>query len=63
MHIDLLVKIGLGVSVAFLTVLLVADSFHIFGVGYFKFHPLTVILEVYTIINLMQIAYEYKPRD
>lgn len=61
-HIDMLVKLGLGVSVAFLTVLLVAESFHIFGAGYFRFHPV-VIFEIYAIINLMQIAYEYDPRD
>lgn len=61
-HIDLLVKLGLGVSVAFLTVLLVAESFHIIGVDYFRFHPV-IIFEIYTIINLMQIAYEYDPRD
>lgn len=60
-HIDILVKLGLGVSVAFLTVLLVAESFHIFGAGYFRFHPV-VVFEIYAIINLMQIAYEYDPR-
>lgn len=61
-HIDILVKLGLGVSVAFLTVLLVAESFHIFGAGYFRFHPV-VVFEIYAIANLMQIAYEYDPRD
>ena len=61
-HIDLLVKLGLGVSVAFLTVLLVAESFHIVGAGYFRFHP-GIIFEVYAIANLMQVAYEYDPRD
>ena len=61
-HIDLLVKLGLGVSVAFLTVLIVAESFHIIGVDYFRFHPV-IIFEIYTAINLMQIAYEYDPRD
>ena len=61
-HIDLLVKLGLGVSVAFLTVLLVAESFHIVGAGYFRFHP-AIIFEIYAIINLMQIAYEYDPQD
>lgn len=61
-HIDLLVKLGLGVSVAFLTVLLVAESFHIIGVDYFRFHPV-IIFEIYTIINLMQIAYEYDPQN
>lgn len=60
-HIDVLVKLGLGVSVAFLTVLLVAESFHILGAGYFRFHTV-VIFEIYAIINLMQIAYEYDPR-
>ena len=61
-HIDLLVKLGLGVSVAFLTVLLVAESFHIVGAGYFRLHPV-VIFEIYAIANLMQIAYEYDPQD
>ena len=61
-HIDLLVKLGLGVSVAFLTVLLVAESFHIVGAGYFRFHPV-VVFEIYAIANLMQIAYEYDPQD
>ena len=61
-HIDLLVKLGLGVSVAFLTVLLVAESFHIVGAGYFRFHPV-IVFEIYAIINLMQIAYEYDPQD
>lgn len=60
-HVDLLVKLGLGVSVAFLTVLLIAESFHVFGIGYFRFHP-AIIFETYTIINLMQIAYEYQPQ-
>ena len=61
-HVDLLVKLGLGVSVAFLTVLLVAESFHIIGIDYFRFHP-AIIFEIYAIINLMQIAYEYDPQD
>ena len=61
-HIDMLVKLGLGISVAFLTVLLVAESFHIFGAGYFRFHPV-VVFEIYAIANLMQIAYEYDPQD
>ena len=61
-HIDLLVKLGLGISVAFLTVLLFAESFHIFGAGYFRFHPV-VVFEIYAIANLMQIAYEYDPQD
>ena len=60
-HVDLLVKLGLGVSVAFLTVLLVAESFHVVGIGYFRFHP-EMIFEIYAILNLMQIAYEYQPR-
>ena len=60
-HVDLLVKLGLGVSVAFLTVLLVAESFHVGGIGYFRFHP-EMIFEIYAIVNLMQIAYEYQPR-
>ena len=61
-HVDLLVKLGLGVSVAFLTVLLVAESFHIIGADYFRFHP-AIVFEIYAIANLMQIAYEYDPRD
>lgn len=61
-HVDLLVKLGLGISVAFLTVLLVAESFHVIGIDYFRFHP-AIIFEIYTIVNLMQIAYEYDPRD
>ena len=61
-HIDILVKLGLGVSVAFLTVLLVAENFHIIGAGYFRFHPV-IVFEIYAIINLMQIAYEYDPQD
>ena len=60
-HVDLLVKLGLSVSVAFLTVLLVAESFHVVGIGYFRFHP-EMIFEIYAILNLMQIAYEYQPR-
>ena len=62
LHIDLLVKLGLGVSVAFLTVLLVAESFHIIGVDYFRFHPV-IIFEIYAIINLMQLAFEYDPQN
>ena len=61
-HVDLLVKLGLGVSVAFLTVLLVAESFHIIGADYFRFHP-AIVFEIYAIANLMQIAYEYDPQD
>lgn len=61
-RVQLIVKVGLGVSVAFLTVLLVAESFHIIGADYFRFHP-AIIFEIYAIINLMQIAYEYDPRD
>lgn len=61
-HIHLLVKLGLGVSVAFLTVLIVAENFHIFGAGYFRFHPV-VVFEIYAIANLMQTAYEYDPQN
>ena len=60
-HVNLLVKLGLGVSVAYLTVLLIAESFHVFGIDYFRFHPI-IIFEIYTIVNLMQIAYEYQPQ-
>lgn len=62
LRIDLLIKVSLGVSVAFLTVLLVAELFHIVGANYFRFHP-AIIFEVYSIANLMQLAYEYEPRD
>ena len=61
-RVQLIIKVGLGVSVAFLTVLLVAESFHIVGAGYFRFHP-AIVFEIYSIANLMQIAYEYDPRD
>lgn len=61
-RVQLIVKVSLGVSVAFLTVLLVAESFHIIGADYFRFHP-AIIFEIYAIINLMQIAYEYDPQD
>lgn len=61
-NIDILVNLGLGISVAFLTVLLVVESFHIFGAGYFRFHPV-VIFEIYAIANLMQTAYDYDPRE
>ena len=60
-NVDLMVKLGLGVSVSFLTVLLAAESFHVFGIDYFRFHP-TIIFEIYAIVNLMQIAYEYQPQ-
>ena len=59
-NVDLMVKLGLGISVSFLTVLLVAESFHVFGIDYFRFHP-TIIFEIYAIVNIMQIAYEYQP--
>lgn len=58
---DLIVKVGLGVSAAFLTVLVIAESFHVIGLGYYLFHPI-IIFEFYSIVNLMQIAYEYDPR-
>lgn len=57
---DLPIKLGLGVSVSFLTVLLVAESFHVIGIGYFRFRPI-IIFEIYAIVNIMQIAYEYQP--
>lgn len=60
-HVDLLIKLGLSVSAAFLTALLVAESFHVFGIGYFKFYP-AIIFEIYAIVNLMQIAYEHQPQ-
>ena len=61
LHVDLLVKLVLGISVAFLTVLLVAEMFHIVGAGYFRFHP-AIIFEIYSVVNLMQLAFEYQPR-
>ena len=61
LHVDLLVKLGLGISVAFLTVLLVAEMFHVVGAGYFRFHP-AIIFEIYSVVNLMQLAFEYQPR-
>lgn len=57
-----LVKLTLGVSVAFLTVLVIAECFHVFGAGYFRFHP-AIVFEIYAIVNLMQLAYEYNPED
>lgn len=60
LNVDILVKTGLGVGVAYLTVLLVAESFHIVGANYLVLAPL-MVFEVYAIINLMQIAYEYEP--
>lgn len=61
LHIDFIVKAGLGISAAFLTVLVVAGSFHVIGIGYFRFHP-AILFEIYSIVNLLQIAYEYEPR-
>ena len=61
LHIDFIVKAGLGISAAFLTVLVVAESFHVIGIGYFRFHP-AILFEIYSIVNLLQIAYEYEPR-
>lgn len=61
LHVDLLVKLGLGISVVFLTVLLVAEMFHVVGAGYFRFHP-AIIFEIYSVVNLMQLAFEYQPR-
>lgn len=61
LRVDLLVKLGLGISVAFLTVLLVAEMFHVVGAGYFRFY-LAIIFEIYSVVNLMQLAFEYQPR-
>ena len=60
LRVNLLVKLGLGISVAFLTVLLVAEMFHVVGAGYFRFHP-AIIFEIYSVVNLMQLAFEYQP--
>lgn len=62
LHVDIVVKMGLGVSVAYLTVLIIAESFHVVGANYIVLVPL-MILEAYTIANLMQIAYEYEPEQ
>lgn len=62
LNVDILVKTGLGVSVAYLTVLIIAESFHIVGANYTVLVPL-MVLEAYTITNIMQIAYEYDPQD
>lgn len=62
LHVDIVVKTGLGVSVAYLTVLIIAESFHVVGANYIVLVPL-MILEAYTIANLMQIAYEYEPEQ
>lgn len=58
---DIVFKLCVSVSVGFLTVLLVAELFHVFGAGYYRFHP-NVIFELYAIINLMQLAYERDPK-
>lgn len=57
-----LVKLGLALSVAFLSVMLVAELFHVIGAGYFRFH-LGIILEIYAIVNIMQLAYEREPNN
>ena len=62
LHVDIVVKTGLGISVAYLTVLIIAESFHVVGANYIVLVPL-MILEAYTIANLMQIAYEYEPEQ
>ena len=62
LHVDIVVKTGLDVSVAYLTVLIIAESFHVVGANYTVLVPL-MILEAYTIANLMQIAYEYEPEQ
>ena len=62
LHVDIVVKTGLGVSVAYLTVLIIAESFHVVGANYIVLVPL-MMLEAYTIANLMQIAYEYEPEQ
>ena len=62
LHVDIVVKTGLGVSVAYLTVLIIAESFHVVGANYTVLVPL-MMLEAYTIANLMQIAYEYEPKQ
>ena len=61
-NIDILVTLGLGDSVAFLTALLIVESYHIFGAGYFRFHTMPVF-EINAIANLMQTAYDYDPQD
>lgn len=57
---NFVISISLAVITGFLAVLIVAESFHIFGAGFFRFHP-SVVLEIYAIVNIMQIAYERTP--
>lgn len=62
LNVDILVKTGLGVSVAYLTVLIIAEGFHIVGANYMVLVPL-MVLEAYMITNIMQLAYEYEPKQ
>lgn len=59
---NVLIKLGLDASAVFLAVLLVAEMFHVAGINYFRLLP-TIILEIYAVINLVQIAYEYNPES
>lgn len=58
---DWIVKLTLSVSAAFLTVLIVAEIFHVEGVGYHRLIP-PIIFEVYALFNLLQMAFEYVPK-
>lgn len=59
---NFVISISLAIIAGFLAVLIVAESFHIFGDGFFRFHPI-VVLEIYAIANILQIAYERTPEN
>lgn len=58
---NFVVAVTLAVTAAFLTVLIVAELFHIIGDGYFRFHP-DIAFQLYTIWNVLQLAYERNPQ-
>lgn len=58
---NFLVGVTLAVTAAFLAVLIVAELFHVFGAGYFRFHP-DILFQLYTIWNVLQLAYERNPQ-
>lgn len=58
---NFLVDATLAVTAAFLAVLIVAELFHVFGAGYFRFHP-DILFQLYTIWNVLQLAYERNPQ-
>lgn len=57
-----LIGLLLGVCSGFFAFLLTAEIVHLFGVNYTQFKPL-IIIEVYMVINIMQVAYEHNPND